>query len=173
MTEKPSWRDRDRKKDRSVHRQDEARPRAGQAPRVESATAAYRRQLDALFDGGAVLPAHLKDKLGEAPVTEAGERQKKLRVIKTATGAELVAALDAFLVDHPLPDDLEVLEKALAHPKDAVLLSALTLLEAHVASGKAVPRRTLLLSRLDEVEVSSFNPRVQQMAAALALRLRR
>jgi tetratricopeptide (TPR) repeat protein len=131
MADPPSWRDRDRKKDRSAHRQEESRPR-GPAPRIESATAAYKRQLDAVFSGGA-LPAHLKEKLGEAPVGEAGERQKKLRAVLTAaTPAEQVAALNAFLAEHELPDDLDFIERALAHPKDAVLLAALGKLEAHL-----------------------------------------
>ncbi len=171
MADPPSWRDRDRKKDRSAHRQEESRPR-GPAPRVESATAAYKRQLDAVFSGGA-LPAHLKEKLGEAPVGEAGERQKKLRAVLTAaTPGELVAALNAFLAEYELPDDLDFIEKALAHPKDTVLLAALAKLDAHLAAGKAVPRKALLRARLEEVEVSSFHDKVQQQAAALANRLR-
>ncbi|MEZ4468607.1 MAG: hypothetical protein R3F60_28060 [bacterium] len=170
MADKPSWRDRDRRNDQSSHRREE-RPRAA-TPRVETATAAYKRQLDALFDGSAALPAHLKEKLGDAPVGEAGERQKKLRAVMAASGGELVKALDAFLADHAMPDDLDFVERALAHPKDAVLLAALGVLEAHVGAGKVVPRKALLRSRLEEVELSSFDPRVQQKAAALAARLR-
>ncbi|MCA9524865.1 MAG: hypothetical protein KC549_01040 [Myxococcales bacterium] len=171
MADKPSWRDRDRRADQSRHRQEE-RPRGGATPRVESATAAYKRQLDALFEGSAALPAHLKEKLGDAPAGEAGERQKRLRAVMQASGGELVKALDAFLAAHEMPDDLEFVERALAHPKDAVLLSALGVLEAHLQSGKTVARKALLKSRLEEVELSSFDPRVQQKAAALAARLR-
>ena len=77
------------------------------APRVESATAAYKRQLNAFFDKG-VVPDSIKGKLqGEAP--EATGRQKALRAIREASSqAKLVKAIDAFMKDYEVPDDMDI-----------------------------------------------------------------
>lgn len=163
-----SWRDIDRGRDRSRHRDGDRRQ---SGPRAATASAAYKRQLDRFFDKGEV-PAHLKDRLGDQPVGEAGGRQVLMRaVFQAAVGRPLVKALDAFLAEHPLPDDPKFLLLALEHPKDAVVLDALNGIEAWHATGQAIPRKTLLMSKLEELEISSFDPRVQRKAASLAARL--
>lgn len=171
MADKPSWRDLDRKRDQSAHRRDEA-PRRGRQPRVESATAAYKRKLDAFFDHG-VVPDHLKDKLPAGESEGPSERQQLLRTIRSGkSGKELHKAIDTLRADYGLPDDMEILVRVLEHPKDPVLLDALGLIEAHVESGKQVPKKTLLVQRLKGLEFSSFDPRVQRKAVGLANRLR-
>lgn len=164
-----SWRDIDRGRDRSRHREGERR---GTGRGAASASAAYKRQLDRFFDKGE-LPAHLKDKLGEQPMGEAGERQRLMRAVFAASGGRpLVKALDAFLAEHAMPEeDPKFLLLALEHPKDAVILEALTALDAWAESGQAIPRKTLLKSKLEELEFSSFDPRVQRAAVRLAARL--
>jgi hypothetical protein len=162
-----TWRDKDRDRDRSRHRQTERRGGRNTA----SATAAYKRQLDKFFDKGE-LPAHLKARLGDAPATGAGQRQTLMRAVFAASaGRPLTKALDAFLAEHDMPDDPKFLLLALDHPKDPVVLEALTRLEAYVQTGQAVPRKTLLASKLEELELSSFDPRVQRKAASLAAAL--
>lgn len=159
-----SWREKDRGRDRSRHRQTERRGGRNTA----SATAAYKRQLDKFFDKGE-LPAHLKERLGDAPATGAGERQVLMRaVFAAAAGRPLTKALDAFLADHDMPDDPKFLLLALDHPKDPIVREALTRMTAYVQTGQAVPRKTLLVSKLEELEISSFDPQVQRGAAALA-----
>lgn len=176
MGDRPSWRDIDRKKDRSRHRQDE-RP-AGPKPRVESATKAYRRQLDRLFAEGG-LPEHLKDRLPApeaeeaAPAGKGSDRLKRVRAVRQApSGPELVKAIDALRKDYGLPDDLEILLRVLEHPSDAVLLEALALIEQHVEMGDPLPHRKTFVERLKGLELTSFDPRVQRKAATLAARLR-
>ncbi|MGK0362893.1 MAG: hypothetical protein ACI9U2_005215 [Bradymonadia bacterium] len=166
-----TWREKDRGRDGSAHRREERSPGRPSARATESATAAYKRQLNKFFDKGEV-PEHLKARLAEAPGTGAGERQLLMRAVFAAdAGKPLVKALDAFLAKHPLPDDPKFLLLALDHPKDAVILEALTQLDAFVETGKAVPRKPVLKAKLEELEYSSFDPRVQRKAIALASRI--
>ena len=176
--EKPTWRERDRKKDTSAHRRDESAPRGAPA-RVATATAQYKRQLDALFDRGEV-PDHLKDKL-PAPDAAGGDPESKERVRLTRavrqapSGPELVKALDALREKlGAVPEDLELVLRFLEHPKDAVLAEALGHIEHAVALGNPLPKtsRKTFVTRLDGITVTSFDPRVQARAAALVAKLR-
>ncbi len=176
--EKPSWRERDRKKDGSAHRRDEAAPRGAPA-RVATATAQYKRQLDALFDRGEV-PEHLKDKLPAPEAAggdpEAKERVRLTRAVRQApSGPELVKALDALREKlGAVPEDLELVLRFLEHPKDAVLAEALTHIEHAVEMGNPLPKtaKKTFVTRLDGIAVTSFDPRVQARAAALVSKLR-
>lgn len=171
MADRPSWRDLDRKRDKSAHRREEPTLR-GKPARVESATAAYKRSLDAFFDQG-VVPDHLKDKLPAGESEGPSERQQLIRAIRGATAAkDLEKAVDSLRADFGLPDDMEILLRVLEHPKDPVLLEALTLIEAHVDSGKQTPKKALFVQRLKGLEFSSFDPRVQRKAVALVAKLR-
>lgn len=171
MADRPSWRDLDRKRDKSAHRKEERGPR-GRAARVESATAAYKRKLDAFFDH-AVVPEHLKDKLPAGESEGPGPRQALLRDIRDAKNARaLEKAVDKLRKDFGMPEDMEILLRVLEHSKDPVLLEALGLIEQYVDSGQQVPRKARFVERLKGLEFSSFDPRVQRKAVALANRLR-
>jgi hypothetical protein len=175
MSDRPSWRDIDRKRDTSRHTNPEARP--GRAPRLESATAAYKRELEKIFKEGGGLPAHLKEKLGEPAEAQGdkpgNERQQRLRAVRQApSGPDLVKALDELRKHHGLPDDLEILLRALEHPKDEVLREALALVEPHVENGDKLPNKKVFVERLKGLEFTSFDPTVQRKAAALVARLR-
>lgn len=168
--DKKSWRDVDRGRDKSAHRDHRGPSRGGPAQRVESATAAYKRKLSKFFDEG-VVPEHLKEQLGgdEPP----SERQTLIRAIRQSeSGRPLVKAVDAFLASYEMFDDMELLLRVLEHPKDPVLLQAIERIEAHVESGQAVPRKDLYRRRLEGLEFSSFDPRVQRRAQALAAKLK-
>ncbi len=169
MSERPSWRDRDRRNDRSAHRRDEP---SRSNPRNASASARYKRQLDSIFQDGE-LPAHLKEKLsGLEGAPEEGGRQALLRGIrKASSGQELERAVEALLKEHELPQEVEILIRVLEHPKDAVLLKALQKLETLLEAEAKIPKRALLRRRLQGLEFSSFDPRVQQRAVQLAARL--
>jgi hypothetical protein len=179
MSDRPSWRDIDKKRDGSAHRREEKKPGGGKAPRLESATAAYKKELDRLFKEGG-LADKLKDRLPHPEAEEkapkdpaAGERQRRLRaVLKAPGGPELTKALDELRAHHGLPDDLEILLRALEHPRDEVLREALTFIEQHVEMGDKLPNKKVFVERMKGVEVSSFDPAVQKRAATLVSRLR-
>ncbi len=169
MSEKKSWRDVDRGRDTSRHRDNrEARPSPAQ---LESATAAYKRKLDAFFDEG-IVPEHMKDKIGKKSEPPS-ERQQLIRAIRQAdSGRPLNKAVDAFLEKFELFEDMALLLRVLEHPKDPVLLLAIERVEAFVESGQAVPKKDLYRRKLEGLEYSSFDPRVQRRAVALAAKLR-
>ncbi len=174
--DKPTWRERDRAKDRGEAVR--APGDGGAAPRVATATARYRRQLDALFDRGEV-PAHLKDKL-PAPEPDgdpaARERVRWTRAVRTAaSGPALVSALDALrAATGGVPEDLELVLRFLEHPSDTVLAEALARVESALDNALPLPKaaRKLWVTRLEGVAVTSFDPRVQARASALAARMR-
>lgn len=172
--EKPSWSERDSRRNQSTHTREE-RPAGGDgrgAPRTGSASASYKRQLNALFDRG-VVPEALKEKLPEGAIAPTG-RQKLLREIRDATDLRVLRkTIDALLAEFGMPDeDLDVLLRILEHPDDKVLADALGKLEAYIESGKVVDRKVRFVSRLRNVEAASFDPRVQAQAGRLANRLR-
>ena len=171
MSDKRSWRDKDRERDKSSHRKGEG-SRGGKNPRVESATASYKRQLDAFFDRG-VVPGHLKDKLPEGESVEPSGRQQRLRAIRDAkTTKALEKAFDALLADHDMPDEPDVWLRGLEHSKDAVLRQVLQKVEEYLDSGMPLPRKNRFLERIKGLEFTSFDPRVQSKAVSLSSRLR-
>ena len=171
MGDKPSWRERDRKKDRSAHRKDST-PR-GRKPQVESATANYKRTLDAFFDRG-VVPEHLKGKLPGRGDEGPSERQQLLRAIRDAkTISALETAVDQLRDKFGLPDeDMTILIRVLEHSKDPVLYDALNKIEAFLATGMPLPKKPLFIERLKGLEFTSFDPRVQSKALRLVAQLR-
>lgn len=176
MADRPSWRDIDKKRDQSRHRQEPAAK--GRAPKLDSATASYKRELNRLFDQGGLaekfrdqLPAAESDAASKDP--KAADRQRRLRAVRQAPGGpELTRALDELRREHGLPDDLEILLRALEHPRDEVLREVLALVEPHVELGDRLPNKKVFVERLKGVAVSSFDPAVQRKAEALAARLR-
>lgn len=124
------------------------------APRVESATAAYKRKLNKLFD------------------EKASGRQKELLDIKNASSqAALVKAIDAYMAAHDVPDDMDILLRFLEHPKDALLAKVLEHIEAFVDSGKVLPRKALYKTKLQGLEFTSFDPHVQIRSTRIAGKL--
>lgn len=98
----------------------------------------------------------------------------KRDVLEADSGPDLVRALDALRAQvGGVPDNLYLLLRFLEHPDDAVLLEALRQVE-RVATAGLVPssmRRTLV-TRIDGIAASSFDPRVQALAERLVLALR-
>lgn len=126
----------------------------GHQPRLKSATAAYKRKLDSLFDQGTT------------------GRQKAVRDIRDATSqAALVKAIDDFIETYDLPDDMPLLLRFLDHPSDPLLAKVLAQIEAFVDTGKVLPKKALFVQKLKGLEFSSFDPRVQAKAIRLAAQL--
>ncbi len=126
----------------------------GSAPRLGSATAAYKRELNKLFNQGTT------------------GRQKAVREIRDATShTTLVKALDIFIKEYDVPDDMELLLRFLDHPSDPLLAKVLVVIETFIDTGKILPKKALYIQKLKGLEFSSFDPRVQSKAIRLAGRL--
>ena len=140
---------------------------------MESASAQYKRALDALFDKGEAAD-FIKEKLAAAGIESEGpsERTELMRAVRKAkVGKELEQALDAFLAKYELPDDLELLLRCLEHPADKVLLLALDLIWKQVELGNPLPSKPLFVQRLKGIEIASFDPRVQRKAAKILAKI--
>lgn len=169
MSEKKSWREIDRQREKGRSGDEK---RAGRTPQIESATASYKRQLDAFFDKG-VVPAHLKDKLPDSAAKGPNERQVLLREIRDSAGGKaLEKSLDSFLGQYDLPNEPAFWLRALEHSKDAILSRVLVAIAEYLDTGMPLPRKGRFIARLKGLEFSSFDPRVQSKSIALANRLR-
>jgi len=168
VSDKKSWKDIDRQRDGRS-----GRPSGGQRQaRGESATANYKRELDAFFDKG-VVPAHLKDKLPAGQDKGPSERQQLLRAIRESKGGRgLEKSIDTFLKKFDMPDDPEFWLQALQHSKDPVLANVLTMIQEYLDRGLPLPRKNRFLERLKGLEFTSFDPRVQSRSVALVNRLK-
>jgi hypothetical protein len=173
---RPSWREMDRKKDKSKHVRDDRLYKKKQ-DKVTTGYSRYKDQLDRLFSTGeksdmvqGVLGRRDGKKIlegGEAP-----ERQKLLRSIREAVSErQLEAAVDEFMKKYgELPDDIVVLTQALLHSDDAVRERALQrisrYLDGHVLENKAV-----LLERVKYLAVASDDDAVEELSMEVKKKL--
>lgn len=173
---KRSWRDIDRNKDRSKHRQPD-RPAVSPKNKVraDSASKVYKSQLDAFFEGKAKAPEHVKEKLIAIAETtpESKERLEGLRAIKEAvTSSAADAAVAAYLLAWELPPDFDVISQVLVCANEDHVRLALETLGALLAD-KRVPRHTQLLEqRLRRVKTLSDDPELAKTADDLIKKIR-
>lgn len=168
MSDKKSWREIDKGRDKQEYR---GSNRGRKGPSLDTATAQYKKKLDAFFDRG-VVPEHLKGKLPEGKNSGTSERQTLLRKIRQAkSSGELEKSLNTLIEAYGLPEDPEIWLRALEHSSDAVLALTLDALEAYLDSGQALKRKGVFVERLKGLEFVSFDPRVQSKAIRLAGRL--
>ena len=168
MADKKSWKEIDRQRDGRSGGGD----RSQRTGRRESATASYKRQLDAFFDKG-VVPEHLKGKLPAGHDKGPSERQLLLREIRESKGGRaLEKSLDKFLKKFEMPEDPEFWLQALQHSKDAILADVMTMIQEYLDRGLPLPRKNRFVERLKGLEFTSFDPRVQSRSVALVNRLK-
>jgi len=112
------------------------------------------------------------DPAAVAAVADRENRMKLLARIKESEGRDVITrAIDAFLARYPkLPDDFEVLTKALSHKDDEQVATALTAIEALLAREK--PRRARTLQgQLRFLEETHSDPAIRTRAATVRSRL--
>ena len=168
-----NWRDVDRKKDQSAHRQD-GRPAAGNAQRPISQKG-YRAALDRLFDSGRigslVEQSGSPSKDADANSTGDDSRLKMLRKIRDAEGRPAVTqAVDSYLKQYELPDDAEVLAKVLEHRDIERQREAIERLL--VITERDKPKRArALLGQLRFIRDIGDDPELSRLAETLIERL--
>jgi hypothetical protein len=163
---KRSWREIDKMRDGGSSRRRDTKEREN----FERSTGytKYKNNLDRLFSGGAPLPEHLREKMGDKDQAADDER-KKLSAIED--GKTFNAAARDFLKAYPLPDDPRLLDRLLGHPDEEIVEQALTRLEALQKAGtlKAPPA---LSQRLASVEIETGDPAIRKRAAELRKAIR-
>ncbi|MFO8074312.1 MAG: hypothetical protein R6V85_20815 [Polyangia bacterium] len=170
------WREIDRRKDRSRHRQPDRRsmdPR--RRARSESASKVYRSQLDSFFDGDGRAPAHVGDKLAELDdVSPEGKRRKAaldaIREAKTSFAA--AKAVNSFLKKWELPPDHDVLAAVLASADEDHQRAALDQVSELLQRGRPPKRKAVLEQRLRRIADLGDEPDLIDDAKELLRRLR-
>jgi hypothetical protein len=141
-----SWREIDKQKDRSQHRRDE-KP-VVEKKRGPGSQKSYRAQLDRLFETGKIADlVAAKEGTDPAKAGEAGEnRIKMLGAIKRAMDRESITReLDAYLAKFgELPDELDILEKALDHRKLDLQIDAMRRIDALLDREQPRRKRTMV-----------------------------
>jgi len=162
---KRSWRDIDRGRDKSAHRQD-PRPDGPTGPRRERSQKSYRAALDRAFEIGAIGKL-----LGSEPRTEGQSRAKQLADIRdAATPQDLTGAVDRALVEGPLPDEVEIWARVVDHRDMNRVREALSRLAA-LLDAQPLKRTRALKARLRYLEEIAEDDDIRREAAALRSRL--
>ena len=173
---KRSWREIDKMKDGSAHRQPDKKPLpAHKKARAESASKVYKSKLDAFFDGEGKAPEHVKEKMAAVETTSKGgkERAAALKAIKDAgTSGAADRAVEAYLEKWELPPDFEILNQVLQCSDESYVEQAMDMLEA-MFRDKRVPKRTQVLEqRLRRVKTLIDDEDLEEKATALIRTLR-
>lgn len=151
---KKSWKEIDQQRDRSTHvqRKDE---RAVKLPEGRSSRR-YRAALENAFRIGSM--GKVVEKLSQNPdaptasdasaeKTDSAQRPARQKLIHSvtsaATTADTVEALNRLLEWYELPEDFDLLTRALEHPDDKVKLRSMEIMERMLATTK--PRRSGVL----------------------------
>jgi hypothetical protein len=107
-----------------------------------------------------------------ADTSRSSSRFKLLRAIQDATErAALIAALDALVAAFGLPDDFEVLVRAVEHPDEKLVKQAIERMSARLESVAKVPRRASLKERLRTISQTAADPELRKAAQELETRL--
>jgi hypothetical protein len=170
------WREIDRKKDRSKHRQPDSKQRPKHIQdRADSASKVYKSKLDSFFDGDGKAPEHVKDKLKTLDDTskEGKQRIAALKAIKdSGTSSAVDKALTAYLERWELPPDHDVLAQALLGSDEEHVGQALTMI-GELLSQNRPPRRTAVLEqRLRRIVNLGEDPDLEEQAQSLIKQLR-
>jgi hypothetical protein len=162
-----SWREIDKMRDGGTSsRRSDAREREN----FERSTGytKYKNNLERLFSGGAPLPDHLRERVGDADQAADDERKKLVAIEDTKA---FHAAAKEFLNKHPLPSDPRLLDRLIGHPDEEIVEKALTRLEElHKAGALKAP--PALSQRLASVEIDSGDPALRRRAAELRKAIR-
>lgn len=161
---KKSWKeiDRQREKGRS---QGEPRPNSR---RSQQSQKSYRAALDRLFETGKI--GDLVQKQSEDSASEGSSSENRLKLLKEIKSAEgrdtITTALDRFLAHFPLPDDVDLLSKAVEHRSPPIQLEAMQKLQTLLPS--SMPKRTrTLVGQLKLIRDMSGDPEMEQLARTL------
>lgn len=160
-----SWRDIDKAKDGSNHRQGE-RPKGGRKGE-ERSQKSYRATLDRMFESGKVaeMVQEADEKSGDADTTN---RFALMREITQAEDpATIGKAVDAYLKEFELPEDADVLAKVLEHKNPDLQLDAMELLVQLAERGEEPKRVRTAIGRLKYIRDTADFPKMERIAQSL------
>jgi len=167
---KRSWRDIDRNKDRSDHRQESGSGRPRGAKGQAAASRSHRSALDQLFNSGKVGDLVKKRDLETGVAADDPDEPSRRKLTEKINQApdrdSKVAAIDAYLERFSLPADFDVLSQILDHPDPDVVGDALDKIEALLEIDKPRRARTLIAQLKTLQDLSEWG-KLRRRAAAL------
>ncbi len=167
---KRSWREIDRNKDRSDHRQESGSGQPRGAKGQAAASRSHRSALDQLFNSGKVGDLVKKRDLETgvaADDPDAPSRRKLTERINQASDRDSkVAAIDAYLEKFSLPADFDVLSQILDHPDPDVVGETLDKIETLLEIDKPRRARTLIAQLKTLQDLSEWG-KLRRRATAL------
>ncbi|MEW5854176.1 MAG: hypothetical protein AB2A00_35710 [Myxococcota bacterium] len=173
--EKKSWREIDKQRD-SSQRRDRDRP-AGGLQQNTTAYEKYKKDLEKLWSNGGKMitsadaPASMPEPL-RAVVKKPSEEQQKEREVrealrKAAGPAEVKKAVEEYLaLKTALPNDLELLSKAMSSPVEAHQVAALRGLAEREDLAQSASAR-LLKTRVQTVLLTASDEETRTLAATV------
>lgn len=154
----------------------------GQLNRSTKAYEKYKANLNALFDGKTRLPEHLRQPEPESCSTAKASRRLSgtpvfgydifMEAIKRSTTPDEVTRTINALLDsgHQIPQDEEILSKALIHREEAMVIQMLQKLEELFQ--KQLPKNNRLLkTRLENLLLISPTPEIKKLVHGLQEKL--
>lgn len=151
-----SWRDKDRKKDRSAHGAPESRDRTQTAQGGGNRFVSEQARKSNLAAAEALFANPARDALA----------QKLL----SATPATLEATGSAYVAAHGYPDSLDLLGKLLEHPSPELAVGALEKLEPLLASAPPVKKQQLMQT-IKLISMAAKDPVLKKAAAGIVRRV--
>ncbi|MFP3867953.1 MAG: hypothetical protein ACLFUU_07315 [Desulfobacteraceae bacterium] len=149
--ERPSWREIDRRKDRSRHVRSQPKPRRGRKAEAERIRTQALKEAEALFAGKRGRP----------------EYQKALRTLEAHHGtAKFQATAKKFLAEYGLPEDWSTLMLLLDYSDPEVVQEVLNCLRTQVKSRSRVEQQGLQ-GKLRTMALTTKNLELKQAAEAI------
>lgn len=164
-----SWREIDKGRDHSSHRQED-RPRGGKGAALKNRS--YRAALDRLFESGKIADLVEERAPGSKAAAAGGEtRLKMLEGLKKATGRDQISKqLDAYLASYEFPEDMEILGLALEHRNPSTQLEAMERIDKQLDLEK--PRRCrAMVGQLKMIRDTEYDEELVELAKKLIDRL--
>lgn len=166
--ERPSWREIDRRRDRSRHVRRDDEYYVKKKVRT-TGQAQYKAALEAFFEGEKLPQKFISAMKIELKDDNKGgnERQKLVqKIIGASTSQELVELYSEFIKKWELPDDIDMLSSLLRHPDEKVVKECLERLRK-IASKRIIKKKASLENRLKQLETLSDDPQIQALAKEL------
>lgn len=160
--ERPSWREIDRRRDRSRHVRDE-RPQY-QGKKSKAVIANYKHKLKEAFRTGKI--AEMIDKL-EGDTEEKKEKRENMRILSSSDDPEKFSKALMWYLDQNYEDmDADILKRALNMDRDEITLPVLKALKTR-KNLKEILLRKDILEKLNLLSMTSRNLEVRYIAKEL------
>lgn len=142
----------------------------GRRAYTPTAPRGYKNDLNKLFDTGEV-PERFKEIVGTSGSAEGADRQKLIRLARTAeTPQDFNVLMEQLVSKYELPDDQDLLIRGLDHPKEEIIRASLDAL-MEMDGTRPLTKRKLITARMEILEQVCKDPQIHDLIKLLRERL--